>query len=99
MEAELVVVVLEGRVELVRPMDPAPIDDHHDLFPGLPEGGHDLVNILAQLLRIKMRDDLVEDFRSAILDGADDAEQHAAGEATPGAILHPRMAFEETPRV
>ena len=94
MEAERVVVVLEGRVELVRPMDPAPIDDHHDLFPGLPEGGQDLVNILAQLLRIKMRDDLVEDFRSAILDGADDAEQHAAGDAAPRAILQPCLAFE-----
>ena len=87
MEAELVVVVVEGRVELVRPMDPTPIDDHHDLFPGFPEGGHDLVHIVAQLLRIKMRDDLIEDFRRAILDSTDDAEQHAAGDAAPRAIL------------
>ena len=87
-------VVLQGRVELVRPMDPAAIDDHHDLFPGFPEGSHDLVHILAQLLRITMRDDLIEDFRRAILDGADDAEQHAAGDAAPRAILQPRLAFE-----
>ena len=83
MEAKLAVVVVEGCVELMRPMDPAPIDDHDDLFPGFPEGGHDLVNILAQLLRIKMRDDLREDFRRALLDSADDAEQHAVGDAAP----------------
>jgi len=93
MKAQLVVVVVEGRVELVRPMDPAPIDHHHDLFPGFPEGSHDLVHILAQLLRITMRDDLIEDFRRAILDGADDAEQHAAGDAAPRALLQPRLAF------
>jgi hypothetical protein len=28
------------------------------------------------------------------LDGADDAEQHPTGDAAPGAILHPRLAFE-----
>jgi hypothetical protein len=43
-------------------MEPAPIDDHHDLFPGFPEGGHDLMNILAKRLRINMRDDFIEDF-------------------------------------
>ena len=94
MKAELAVVVVEGRVELVRPLDPAPIDAHHDLFLGFPEGGHDLVHILAQLLRITMRDDLIEDFRGAILDGADDAQQHAVGETTPRAILQPCLAFE-----
>ena len=33
MEAKLVMVVLKGRVELVCPMNPAAINDHHDLFP------------------------------------------------------------------
>ena len=32
---KFVVIVGEGRVELVRPMDPAAIDDHHDLFARL----------------------------------------------------------------
>src|SRR5215813_14443279 len=41
-----------------------------------------------------MRDDLINDARGTILDSADDAEQHATGEAAPGAILHPRLAFE-----
>ena len=74
MEAKLAVVVVEGRVELVRPMTPAPIDDHHDLFLGLPEGRHHLVPILAQLLGIKVWHDCREDLRGAIVDGADDAE-------------------------
>jgi hypothetical protein len=94
MEAKRAMVVVEGRVELVRPMDAAAIDDHHDLFLGFPEGGHDLVQILAKLLRIKMWDNLIEDFRGPILDGANDAEQHPAGDAAPGAILPPRLAFE-----
>jgi hypothetical protein len=37
--------------------------------------------------------DFIEDFRGAILHRTDDAEQHTAGDATPGAILQPRLAF------
>jgi hypothetical protein len=87
-------VVVEGRVELVRPMDPAAIDDHHDLFAGFAEGGHHLMDILAQLLGIKMRDDLIEDFGGPILDCPNDTEQHAARDPAPGAIVDPRLAFE-----
>ena len=54
--------VVEGRVKLVRPRDPAPIDDHHHLFLGVPEGGHHLMEIWAQLLGIQVRHDLREDF-------------------------------------
>ena len=95
MEAKLVMVVLQGRVKLVRSMNPAAIDDHHDLFASFAEGGHHLMDILAQLLGIKMRHDFIEDFRGAILDGADDTEQHAAGDATPRAVLPPRLPFED----
>jgi hypothetical protein len=94
MEATLALIVVESCVKLMSPVDAAPIDDHDDIFAGFAERGHHLVDILAQLLCIKVGDDFREDFRSAILDGTDDAEQHAAGDATPGAILHPRMAFE-----
>jgi hypothetical protein len=52
------------------------------------------MEILAQLLGIKMRDDLIKDFGGPILDRANDAEQHPAGDAAPGAIPHPRLAFE-----
>jgi hypothetical protein len=86
-------VVLESRVEFVRPMDPAAIDDHHDFFPAFAEDGHHLMDILAQLLGIKMRDDLIEDFGGPILDGANDAQQDPTGDAAPGAILPPRLAF------
>ena len=47
MEAKRAVVVLKGRVELVGPMNPTAIDDHHDLFAELAERRHDLMNILA----------------------------------------------------
>jgi hypothetical protein len=73
MEASLAVVVVEGRVELVGPMDPAAIHDHHDVFAGFAEGGHDLMEILASLLGVKVGHDFREDFRGAILHGADDA--------------------------
>jgi hypothetical protein len=33
-------------------VDAAPIDDHHDLFASGAEGGHHLMEILAQLLGI-----------------------------------------------
>ena len=74
MEAKLIMIVVEGRVELVRPVDPAPIDDHHHLFLGFLEGRHYLVDILAQLLRIKVRDDFIEDFGGTVLDGANHTE-------------------------
>src|SRR6266568_2651421 len=94
MEAKLIAVVVEGRVELVRPMDPTAIDDHHDLFADCAERRHDLMNILAELLRIKVRHNFVEDFGGPILHGAKHAEQHAAGDPAPGAIASPRLAFE-----
>lgn len=84
----------EGRVELVGPMDPAAIHDHHDVFAGFAERRHDLMEILAQLLGIKVRHDFIEDFRGPILDRADDAQQDATGDATPRAIADPRLAFE-----
>ena len=61
-------VVCQGRVKLVRSMDPAAIDDHHDLFVGFAEDRHHLMQILPQLLGIKVRPDLIEDFGGAILD-------------------------------
>ena len=74
MEASLPVVVVECRVELVGPMDPAAIHDHHDVFARFAEGGHHLMEILASLLGIKVGHDFIEDFRGAILDRADDAQ-------------------------
>ena len=75
-------------------MDPAAIHDHHDICTGFAEGGHDLMEILAQFLGIKVGHDFIEDFRGPILDRADDAQQDATGDATPRAIADPRLAFE-----
>jgi hypothetical protein len=94
MEAQLIMIMVEGRVELMRPVDTTAIDDHHHLFVGFPKGRHDLVQILTSLLGIKVGHDFIEDFRGAILDGADDTQQHTDSDATPRAILHPRLAFQ-----
>jgi hypothetical protein len=60
MEAQLLLIVVEGRVELMRPMDPAPIDDHHHLCAGFAEDRHHLMEILAQFLGIKVRHNFIE---------------------------------------
>ena len=86
MEAKLSMVVLKCSIELVCPMDPTAIDNHHDLFAGFAEGRHHLMEILAQLLGIKMGDDFIEDFGGAILHSAEDREQHPAGDVAPGAV-------------
>ena len=52
------------------------------------------MEIVAQLLGIKMRHNFIEDFGGAILDRANHAEQHPAGDPAPGAIANPRLAFE-----
>ena len=94
MEPKLVVVVRKCRVELVRPVDPAAIDDHDHLFAGFAEDRHHLMDILAQLLSIKVRHDFIKDAGGAILHGAHDREQHAAGDAAPGTIPQPVLPFE-----
>jgi len=98
MQPTLLVPVCQRRRELVRPVDAAAVDHHDDLFPGVAKEGHHLMDILAQPLRIKMGDDLVEDFGGAILDRANDTEQHPAGDPAPGAIADPRLAFFATER-
>src|SRR6266568_52889 len=87
-------VVLEGRVEFVRPMDPAAIDDHHDVFPAFAEDGHHLMEILTQLPGIKVGHDFIEDFGGTILDSPNDIQQHTARDTAPGTIAYPPVAFE-----
>ena len=67
METKLGLIVGEGRIEPVRPMDAAPVHDHHDLLLRMAEDRHHLMNILAQILGIKVRHDFIEDFRGAIV--------------------------------
>ena len=94
MEAKFLMIVVEGRVELMCPMDPAPIDDHDHLFAGFAENCHHLMEILPQLLGIKVRHDFIEDFGGPILDRPKDTEQHATRDTAPGARAHPRLPFE-----
>src|SRR4029453_6996877 len=91
MPAARAVVVIEDRVTLMPPMAPAAIDDHDDLLPGLAAGRHPLVEIVAHLLGIPVRHTWREALRGAIVDGADDAKPHTAGDATPRAGLQPRL--------
>jgi hypothetical protein len=88
------VVVVEGRIELMRPMDPTAVDDHHHLFAGFAEDRHHLMEILTQLLGSKVRHDFVEDFGGPILDRPNDTQQHTTRDTAPGARAHPRLPFE-----
>src|SRR5712691_996968 len=94
MAATLSVVVVEGRVELGRPMDPAAIDDHHALCAGCADGRHPWMAIVAPLLGSKVRHDLREDFGGPILDRPHDPEPPTAGETAPRALASPRWALE-----
>ena len=93
MEAKLAVVVVEGGVELVRSMAPAPVDHHHNFFRSFAEGCHDLMHILAQFLGIKVGHNFIKDFRGTILDCPNDTQQDAAGDPAPGAMAYPCLAF------
>ena len=83
MQLELAFVVRQRGGEFPRAMNATPIHDHHNLLAGFAKEAHDLMDILAELLRIKVRHNLIEDFRGTILDGAYDAEHHPAREAAP----------------
>jgi len=94
MQPKLLVPVGQRRRELMRSVNATAVDHHDDGFPGRTKMGHYLMNIVAKPFRIKLWDDLIEDFRGAILDSAEDTEQHAAGHAAPTPIAQPGLAFE-----
>lgn len=94
MQPKLFVPVGQRRRQLVGAVDATAVDDHDHLFAGVAKEGHDLMDILTKPLRLKMRDNLIEDFCGAILDGAYDAEQHTTGHTAPTPIAHPLLAFE-----
>jgi hypothetical protein len=82
-EAACAVVVVEGRVKLVRPLAPAPIDDHPPLLRGVPAGCHHGMDLLAQLLGITVRHDFLADVCAPLLDGSHDAQSPTPGDAAP----------------
>src|SRR5262245_47117367 len=94
METKLVLIAGEGRIEPVCPMDAAPVHDHHDLLLRMAEESHHLMNILAQILGIKVRHDFIEDLRGPILHGTKNVQQDAAPDPAPGAMLRPDLPLE-----
>jgi hypothetical protein len=94
MQLQLSMVVVQRRGQLVRPMDATAIGNHDHLFAGVTKDAHHLMHVLAECLRIKMRHDFIENAGGPILDCAKNMEQDAAGDATPGAILRPGLAFK-----
>ena len=94
MQPKLLVPVGERRRELMRPVDATAVGHHDYLFARVAKEGHHLMDVLAKPLCLKMRDNLIEDFRGAILDRPNDTKQHIAGDTAPGAIAAPRVAFE-----
>ena len=83
----------KGWGHFVGPMNATTIDDHNDFFAGWAEGGHDLVQILAEFQRVKMGHHFVKDFGGAILDSSHQGEEDAVRDPTPGAMLLPGVAF------
>ena len=67
MQPQLLVPVGQRRRELLRPVDATAVGDHDHLFASVAKKGHHLMDILAQPLRIKMGDDLVERTSDTIL--------------------------------
>src|SRR5215813_13810129 len=94
MQPKLLVPVCQRRCELMRPVDATAVGHHDHLFARVAQEGHHLMDVLAKPLCLKMGDNLIEDFRGAILDRPNDTEQHPAGDTAPGAIANPRLAFE-----
>jgi hypothetical protein len=78
----------------MRPVDATAVGHHDHLFASVAKEGHHLMDVLAKPLCLKMGDNLIEDFRGAILDRPNDTEQHTAGDTAPGAIANPRLAFK-----
>jgi hypothetical protein len=50
------------------------IGDPDDFFPGGAEDGHDLVDVWAKFVGIKMGHDFIENARGTVLDGANHIE-------------------------
>ena len=85
MPLQLPLVVVEGRVELVRALAATAIGSHHHGFPRVTKDAHHLRDVLTQCWRIAMRHDFGADAGGAILHSAHDIAQAPAGATTPGA--------------
>jgi hypothetical protein len=66
MAAPCAVVVVAGGITLVCPMPPAPLDDHHDLLLGVPDGRPHLVPRVPHLWGLNVSHDVREDLRGTL---------------------------------
>src|SRR5262245_33745061 len=92
MTAPCAAVVVEGRVEFVRPLEPTPLDHPHTLWLGLPARRQPLGDRLAPRLGLTGRDDGRADWGGPLRHRPKDPEPHPAGEPAPGARAAPRWA-------
>jgi hypothetical protein len=93
-QAKLLVPVYERGCERVCPVDATAVHDHHDLFPGMAQERHHLMDILAQPLGIQLGNDLIEDFGGALWASAANAAPHPTGHTAPTPIGPPRLTLE-----
>ena len=61
MQPKLLVPVCQCRRKLVRAVDTTAVGDHDHLFSRMAKKGHHLMDILTYSLRVKMRDNLIDD--------------------------------------
>jgi hypothetical protein len=94
MEAQCAPIVVKGRVELMRSLEPAALDDPHNFLRSFLEHGHDWGQIWAPLRGIDMRPHGREDFGGAIVDGTQAVESPTAPAPAPRALRQPRVPFE-----
>ena len=81
MQLKLSVTVCQSRSPLVGAMEATAVAHQHHCFPRVATDTHDLMAVLAEVLRITMGADVVEHARGAILNSPNDGEQPPAGEA------------------
>ena len=60
MQPKLLVPVGQRRRELMGPVDATAVSDHDHLFPRVAKESHHLMDILTEPLRVKMRDNLID---------------------------------------
>lgn len=92
-QAQLLVPVRQRGRELVGTVDATAVNDHDNLLPGVAKERHPLMAIVTKSLGIKLRDALVEDFRGALVDSAQDTEHDPTGHAPPTPRVPPRLPF------
>jgi hypothetical protein len=94
MQLELILIMRECGSQFAGAVNATAIDHHDDLFLCGAKDAHHWMDILTELVGIKVGHDFIENPGGAILHRTDDIEQDATGNATPATALLPGLAFE-----